>query len=64
MAQIRQAAEAIRTGNADAFAEQLAKNNPAFAQFLNSNRGKTTEQILHDNGVNAEDLRRILSMLK
>lgn len=35
----------------EAMYQNLMKNNPQFSQFVNSNRGKTPQQILQENGI-------------
>ena len=61
---IKKTMDQISKGNANAIAEQMAKNNPAFAQFVNDNRGKSEDEILRSYGISPDDFRSVMSMLK
>ncbi len=43
-----------------AFAAALAAANPAFAQFLAANKGKTPDQIAAENGIDWDGIRGML----
>lgn len=47
-------------GDPEAFARQLMRSNPAFADFVRRNQGKTPEQIAQDNGIDYNTVRKLL----
>jgi len=58
-----QAAQAIKSGNAEGLTSMLAKSNPAFNQFMQECRGKSVEQIAARYGVDVETLRSVMKSL-
>jgi hypothetical protein len=44
--------------NPDAFMQRMMQTNPQFAEFVNTNRGKTPEQIAADYGLDINPLRK------
>ena len=61
---IKKTMDQISKGNADAIAEQMAKSNPAFAQFVSDNKGKSEDEILRSYGISPDDFHSVLNMLK
>lgn len=47
-------------GDPEAFARQLMRGNPAFADFVRRNQGKTPEQIAQENGIDYSAVRRLM----
>ena len=45
-------------GNPDAFMAKMMQQNPQFAEFVNTNRNKTPEQIAADYGLDLNPLRK------
>lgn len=46
--------------NPDVMFNQLMRTNPQFAQFVNANRGKSPEQIAHENGIDINVLKQFM----
>lgn len=46
--------------NATGMYEQLMKNNPKFAKFVEDNQGKTPEQIATENGIDPMVLKYLM----
>lgn len=42
----------LLNGNSEEVYQNLMRNNPQFAQFVNANKGKTPEQIAQAYGIN------------
>lgn len=61
---LKKAVDSVRNGNADALARQMENSNPTFAQFVRRNRGKSAQQILRESGINTDQLKNILDLLK
>ena len=51
----------LKSGNPEQIAQQMMQKNPKFKQFIESNKGKTPEQVAKENGV---DLSQFYSLLK
>lgn len=51
----------LKSGNPEQIAQQMMQQNPKFKQFIESNKGKTPEQVAKENGV---DLSQFYSLLK
>lgn len=51
----------LSKGNPEAFFNQLMSSNPQFRNFINSNQGKTAEQIARENGI---DINAVYKMMK
>lgn len=51
----------LSKGNPEAFFRQLMSSNPQFRNFINSNQGKTAEQIARENGI---DINAVYKMMK
>jgi len=54
-------ARQIAGNNPQAAYQMLLRTNPAFAQFVNVNYGKSAEQIASEHGI---DLAQVMSMIK
>lgn len=63
MIQLKNALSAIKSGNADALAQQMLSQNPQFRQFMESTKGKTPDQIAQQYGISMNDVRSILKGL-
>lgn len=50
----------VAKGNPNAMYQQLMRNNPQFRNFVNSNQGKTPEQIAQEHGVDMNLLRNLM----
>lgn len=46
----------LRSGNPQQMAANLMQNNPQFRAFVESNRGKTPEQVAQEHGVNLNEI--------
>lgn len=46
----------LRNGNPQQMAANLMQNNPKFRAFVESNRGKTPEQVAQEHGVNLNEI--------
>ncbi len=42
------------------FGERMVRENPAFARFVEQNRGKSPEQICRDNGIDFSNISKYL----
>lgn len=51
----------LRSGNPQQMAANLMQNNPQFRAFVESNKGKTPEQVAQEHGV---DLGQIMGQFK
>ena len=60
MGQFSNLMKMLRSGNPEQIAQQMMQNNPQFWQFVESNRGKTPEQVAREYGI---DLNQIKSMM-
>lgn len=47
-------------GNPQQVYDNLMKNNPQFADFVNKNQGKTPEQIARENGLDFNTIKSLL----
>lgn len=46
----------LRSGNPQQMAMNLMQNNPQFRAFVESNKGKTPEQVAQEHGVNLNEI--------
>lgn len=46
----------LRSGNPQQMAANLMQNNPQFRAFVESNKGKTPEQVAQEHGVNLSEI--------
>ena len=60
MAQAMQVMKMLRFGNPEQIAQQMMQSNPQFRKFVESNRGKTPEQVAREHGI---DLNQIKNMM-
>lgn len=60
MGQIANLMKMLRSGNPDQIAQQMMQSNPQFRKFVESNRGKTPEQVAREHGI---DLNQIKNMM-
>lgn len=60
MGQVANVIKMLRSGNPEQIAQQMMQSNPQFRQFVESNRGKTPEQVAREHGI---DLNQIKSMM-
>lgn len=57
---VAQLVQMLRGGNPQAMFDQMMQSNPQFAQFVNSNKGKSVEQIARDYGVDIGMLQQLI----
>lgn len=57
LSQIVQIKNMLEGKNTDEVFDDMMKNNPQFRQFVESNRGKSPEQIARENGIDPTILR-------
>ena len=50
----------LKSGNPAQIAQQMIQNNPQFRQFVEANKGKTPEQVAQENGINLDEIRRLM----
>lgn len=60
MAQIQNLQKMMQGRNPDQMYNYLIKTNPQFAQFVETNKGKTPEQIANENGIDFATLKQLL----
>ena len=60
MTQAMQVIKMLRSGDPNQIAQQMMQNNPQFRQFVESNKGKTPEQVAKEHGI---DLSQIKNMM-
>lgn len=41
----------LRSGNPQQIGQNMMQNNPQFRQFIESNKGKTPEQVAREHGI-------------
>ena len=58
---IMQIARMLKSGNPEQIAQNLMQRNPEFRLFVESNRGKTPEQVARENGI---DFGQIAGMMR
>lgn len=46
----------LKSGNPEQMAANLMQNNPQFKAFVESNKGKTPEQVAQEHGVNLSEI--------
>jgi predicted transposase YdaD len=51
---------AFRGQNPETLANTLIQSNPAFKRFIEANRGKSVEQIAQENGIDIEEVKKLL----
>lgn len=61
MASLGHIMQMLRSGNPEQIAQQMMQSNPQFKAFVESNRGKTPEQVAQEHGM---DLGQIIGQLK
>lgn len=52
MARLMNIARMVKNGNPEQIAQSLMQQNPQFRQFVESNRGKSPEQVAQEHGFN------------
>ena len=52
--------KSLANGDPQAAYDMLMKSNPAFAQFVQQNQGKSPEQIAQERGINLEQIKQFL----
>lgn len=60
MAQIQNLQKMMQGRNPDQMYNYLIRTNPQFAQFVETNKGKTPEQIANENGIDFATLKQFL----
>lgn len=60
MNQLKHIIQLLQKGNPDQIATHMMQNNPQFRKFVESNKGKTPEQISKEYGI---DLNQIKNMI-
>lgn len=58
---LMQIARMLKSGNPEQIAQNLMQRNPEFRRFVESNRGKTPEQVARENGI---DFGQIAGMMR
>lgn len=58
---LKRLAEIKSLGNVQGFYNNLVNNNPQFRRFVESNKGKSPEQIAKENGI---DLSLLYQLMK
>lgn len=51
----------LANGNPQGLYDQMMKSNPQFKQFVNSNQGKSPEQIAKENGIDLGMLKQLIN---
>lgn len=46
-------------GNPQAMAQQMLQSNPAFAEFVRKNQGKSPEQVARECGVDIQQIQQL-----
>lgn len=57
LSRISQIKDMLEGKNPDAVFNEMMQNNPDFRKFVESNRGKSPEQIARENGIDPTILR-------
>ena len=57
LSRISQIKDMLEGKNPDAVFSEMMQNNPDFRKFVESNRGKSPEQIARENGIDPTILR-------
>lgn len=60
MGQVANVMKMLRSGNPEQIAHQMMQSNPQFRQFMESNKGKTPDQVAREHGF---DLSQLKSMM-
>lgn len=58
--QLAQIAQMVKSGNPEQIAQNLMRNNPQFAAFMQANQGKTPEQVAKENGIDFGVIQKLL----
>lgn len=58
---VNQIFQMLKTGNPEIIAQNMMQSNPSFKRFIESNKGKTPQQVAQENGI---DLNQIIGMIK
>lgn len=58
--QIANVLNAIKIGNVNDIAMSMLSNNPQFRQFYDANKNKPIEQVCSENGLNLDDIKKLL----
>lgn len=58
---VNQILQMLKTGNPEIIAQNMMQSNPGFKKFIESNKGKTPQQVAQENGI---DLNQIIRMIK
>lgn len=46
----------LKSGNPEQIAQQMMQQNPQFRQFIESNKGKSPEQVAKEHGINLNQI--------
>ena len=60
MGQIANVMKMLKSGNPEMIAHQMMQSNPQFRQFVETNKGKSPEQVAKEYGI---DLNQIKNMM-
>jgi hypothetical protein len=50
----------LKSGNPQMIANQMMRQNPQFAQFVNENKGKSPEDIAKSYGIDINDVYKLM----
>lgn len=50
----------LKSGNPEQIAQQMMQSNPQFRQFVESNKGKTPEQVARENGIDLSQFKNMM----
>ena len=60
LSQVNQIRNLLSGKNPDDVFQKMMNENPQFRSFVESNRGKTAEQIAAENGINLDKIKSML----
>ena len=60
MQQIAGVMQMLKSGNPEQIAQQMMQSNPKFRKFVESNKGKTPEQVARENGIDLSQFKNMM----
>ena len=60
MGQVASLMKMLQSGNPEQAFQQMMQNNPQFRQFVETNKGKTPEQVAREHGIDLSQLKNMM----
>lgn len=60
MGQVASLMKMLQSGNPEQVFQHMMQNNPQFRQFVETNKGKTPEQVAWENGIDLSQFKNMI----